>query len=343
MESLNPLVSVVLPVRQWRDTTRIAIDSLLAQSFGAFEIILVTQAETSTVPDWLACDTRIKLVKRKRAGIVNALNTGLAAAQGQFIARMDDDDIAYPKRLEYQLAYLHANTHIDICGCRIRFVDSHGTVEKIANGNLDYQQWLNALSEPEAIRLALFRESPLPHPTLMAHRTVWHALGGYAEMDGPEDYDLLLRAMLKGNRMGKPIPILQDWREHEDRLTYIDKRYRRQAFVERAAWACAQPESGMGLDSGRQVWICGTGKRARDWHDALLSRGIGIRGFVDNKAFDPVRRKRMLPVIDYQQLETLRKESLVILAVTQHSAKALLARYCAQLGWQNGKEYIIGG
>ncbi len=61
-------------------------------------------------------DPRIRFVARQQPGIVGALNTGLAQARGQHIARMDDDDIAYPTRLATQLAYLNGNSGTQLCG-----------------------------------------------------------------------------------------------------------------------------------------------------------------------------------------------------------------------------------
>ncbi len=106
--------------------------------------------------------------------------------------------------------------------------------------------WLNSLTEDQDIRTACYIECPLPHPTFMAHREIWQRLGGYRDIDGPEDYDLVLRAMLLGIRLGKPPGILLDWREHPGRLTHTDKRYRREAFTRCRAWAAIQPQSEVG-------------------------------------------------------------------------------------------------
>jgi len=342
VEALRPLVSVLLPIKRWQARSHIALQSLLSQSLQALEIVLIAQPDDPLCKQQAEIDPRIRVINRSGPGIVNALNSGLSVARGQFIARMDDDDFAYPHRLECQIAYLHCHPRIDMCGCQIRFIDTHGQLENIAKGNCAYAHWLNQLTEPEDIKHASFTESPLPHPTLMAHRTVWYALQGYRDIDGPEDYDLLLRALLAGFRMGKPKQILQDWREHDERLTYTDKRYRREAFIQLAAKACTHTSSGLGLDQPRGVWICGTGKRARIWHDALVSHEVTVLGFVDIQAFHPARRKRGLTVIDYAMLSSRRAGALLVLAVSQPSAKQRLAQFCENQGWRNGHDYIFG-
>lgn len=341
----KPLVSVVLPVRDWRTTTATAICSILSQSHGELELLLVGQKNLGPLAENLQGlhinDERIRLISRQAQGIVGALNTGLAQARGEYIARMDDDDIAYPKRLEQQLSYLRENQSIGLCAGRIRFIDEHGGRACVKSGNQHYAQWLNALVSPNAIAHACYAESPMPHPTLIAHRDIWMRLGGYRDIDGPEDHDLILRAMLAGIRMGKPAEVLLDWREHPDRLTHNDTRYRRNAFVARSAWALTQ-EGATLFANTRATWIIGTGKQARHWHDELTARGVDVAGFVDMSRPGPQRSKRNKPVITYQQLVAMRDKELVISALTQTSARNAVRAFFNDQHWREGVDFIMG-
>jgi glycosyltransferase involved in cell wall biosynthesis len=339
---LNPLVSVLLPVRQWRSTTAEAVASLLAQSMSSLEILVIGYDNVQEVLDRLPDDDRIKGIARQGTGLVAALNTGLGVASGTYIARMDDDDVAYPWRLEVQLDYLMAHPEVEICAGRIRFVDSEGTTENVRTGNLLYAEWLNGLISNDDIRTACYTECPMPHPTWIAHKKAWQTLDGYRDIDGPEDYDFILRAMIEGMVMGKPEPVLQDWREHSERLTYTDNRYRREAFTRCRAWAAIQMNSGLDLYKGRQVWICGTGKNARYWHDALIDCEVRVRGFVDIKPTDANRFKRGKPVVSYENLPRLRGNDLVITALSEPVARARLLVYFDQQQWLAGREYIWG-
>lgn len=343
MEIVKPIVSVLLPVRQWRQTTVLAVNSILAQTVESLELLIIGHADVHTLVKRLPDDPRIKPVIRARQGIVGALNSGLAAARGTYIARMDDDDVAYPNRLEAQLNHLDTERSVKLCGTRIRFIDEHGLSHGIKDGNRRYANWLNALTQPEEIYQACLTECPLPHPTLLAHRDVWKLLGGYREIDGPEDYDLILRAMLAGMDMGKPAPVLQDWREHPERLTHRDPRYRREAFTDCRANAVLQPSSQLKLDEGRCVWLCGTGRNARYWHDALTAKGVKVLGFVDIGNCSSARLKRDKPVISYAQLPGVRGDSLVITALTQPQARMKLQAYFEAQDWRYGIEYVIGG
>ncbi len=340
---LTPEVSVVMPVRQWRPGTEAAIASILRQTLPSLELLLIGQQDVRPLANQLPRDPRIRVIPRRQPGIVGALNTGLAEARGRYLARMDDDDIAYPERLSEQLAHLRGNTGTQLCGCRIRFIDSAGRSDTIRRGNRDYAQWLNALTDDGDIQASRFIECPLPHPTLMAHRDIWQRIGPYRDLDGPEDYDLILRATLAGITLGKPDAVLLDWREHPGRLTYADPRYRREAFARCRARAAADPRSGLGLSEGRTVWLCGTGRNARHWHDALADEGIDVAGFVDLHRHGPHRSKRGKPVISYEELPERRCGALVIGAVAGPSAHAALLDYFDQQQWCRGREFILGG
>lgn len=344
----EPLISIIMPVRDWRTTTASAVISILEQTYQHIELLLVGQADTSTLAEHLQRaglnDARIHLSGRQAPGIVGALNTGLAMAHGEYIGRMDDDDIAYPQRLEAQLAYLQENPEVQLCATRIRFIDTNGEQCGVAPGNKRYAQWLNRLTTPAPLALACHAENPMPHPTLLAHRHVWNTLGGYRELNGPEDHDLMLRAMLHGIGMGKPEPILQDWREHDERLTRTDPRYRRQAFVERSAWALVQPGGALAAIDTRGVWIAGTGRHARYWHDALIRLGANVHGFVDmeSQGAGTGRQKRLLPVISYEQLALERGSALLVSAVTQPVARTAIQAFCTAQGWDEGHDFIVG-
>lgn len=338
-----PLVSVLMPVRRWRSTTRVAVESLLAQTCADFELLIVGQDDIDALMARLPRDPRLHGMTRQRPGIVAALEYGLDAARGRYIARMDDDDIAYACRLEMQLAHLTKHPDVGMVGARVRMVDAGGSPDGVGGGYRRYERWLNSLTTPAAIRDACFIECPLPHPTWLAHRDVWSRLGGYRDIDGPEDHDLILRARNAGVRMSKPDPVLLDWREHPDRLTHRDARYRREGFTTVRVDAAVDPASGLGIDSGRPVWICGTGRNARQWFDALQARGVTICGFVDLDRPRTRQRKRHRPVITYAELWERRDDALIVTAITNDLARAALVDAFEQRELINGRDYLLGG
>src|SRR3954469_1098404 len=113
-----PAVSVIMPVYNARAYVAEAIDSVLAQTFGDFELILVDDGSTDGSLDILRGyekrDPRVRVISRPNTGIVGALNDGLKLARGEFIARIDADDASLPNRFEKEIAFLRAHPDVVI-------------------------------------------------------------------------------------------------------------------------------------------------------------------------------------------------------------------------------------
>jgi glycosyltransferase involved in cell wall biosynthesis len=109
----EPRISVLMPVYQAERYLEEAVESILAQSFDDFELIALDDGSTDASSRMLEAlarrDDRIRVRRSEHAGLVTQLNWGIAAARGEFIARMDADDVSRPERFERQLGYLDAN------------------------------------------------------------------------------------------------------------------------------------------------------------------------------------------------------------------------------------------
>ena len=336
-QSSAALISVLMPMKAFSDYTLTAVNSVLNQTYSDWELIVVGQADICDVMSQLPDDRRIRGFARLAPGIVGALNTGLAHCSGDYIARMDADDICTPERLETQLAFAKRHRKIGLVGARVQFFDD---TQAIGAGNERYACWLNGLCSTTEIHDACLIESPVPHPTFFAHRDIWQAIGPYRDCSWPEDYDFILRAWLLGIGMGKPDPILLKWREHANRLTRTHSRYRREAFIKAKAWAIAQPMSPVNIKRG--IWICGTGRNSRYWHDALKDVGAQVQGFVELDTRTSKTSKRGLPVIDYDTLAQRWGDELVVSALGNDTARVALIKWFTKMGRSSCVDYVIG-
>src|SRR5687767_9206093 len=113
-----PAVSIVLPVYDAVAYVAEAVRSILAQTFGDFELILVNDGSTDGSRDVLAGfkDYRIRILDQQNLGLVAALNRGIREARGEWIARMDADDVSLPGRLEAQITHLRRHPEIGLLG-----------------------------------------------------------------------------------------------------------------------------------------------------------------------------------------------------------------------------------
>ena len=330
---MPPLVSVVMPVRNGGRYLAPAVDSILSQTHEKLELILVDDHSSDAAIGRLRTDDgRLKVLESAGQGVSAAFNTGLAMARGEFIARMDADDIALPTRLETQLSYLAKYAAVSICGGCVEIFADGG----LAGGNLRYQAWLNACRSPDRIRREIFIESPIPNPTAFFRREAILKLAGYADPAWPEDYDLFLRADALGMKMGKPDPVILRWREHQARLTRTDGRYALTAFQQAKIHYLAQNR----LPQGRGLIIWGAGPTGKLTHDLLAAEQRDVLGFLEVHPRRIGGEKRGLPVWPVQQLERDR-ESFVLVAVGSAGAKEEIRRFMQGLARVEGEHYLF--
>ncbi|MEM7294049.1 MAG: glycosyltransferase [Pseudomonadota bacterium] len=327
-----PLISVLMPVHNGGAYLADAVESILAQTCANFEFLIVDDASDDGALDALPHDSRITFMPSHGRGIVPALNTGLTAAQGEFVARMDADDLALPERFQAQLDHFQMHPELGILGTQVELFGNEGVTE----GYRRYQQWVNALTTATQIAHSIYIESPIPHPTAMVRRRLFESLGGYRDTPWPEDYDLWLRAHLAGVHMGKPDGILLRWRDHGARLSRCDERYAVDQFVEAKADALALSQL-----RNRAAIICGTGRQAVQLHRALDKRKISITHFVD---VDPRRiggTKCGRPVIGIDHVASISRDALLLGAVGAWNARERLRDFFLAQDFRESVDFLM--
>lgn len=191
MSGAAPAVSVLLPVRDGGGAFARALDSVLAQTLGDFELLVLDDgSRDGTAALARGCgDARVRLVSDgRRLGLAARLNQGIDLARGRYLARMDADDLCFTSRLERQAAFLDVHPEVDLVGCRAIVFREGGEVV----GLLPFD------ATHEAICAAPWRWLRLPHPTWMG-RIEWFRRHRYREPEvrRAEDQELLLRASPK--------------------------------------------------------------------------------------------------------------------------------------------------
>ena len=249
-----------------------ALASIRNQSYENLEILLIDDGSSDGTLDFVLeqakLDSRIKVVQNeKNIGLIDTLNKGINLARGEYIARMDADDIALPDRLAKQYNYLQQHPDVGIAGGQVKIFNQRG----VAQGFSLYEKWLNQLCLPDDIARELFVESPIPNPTAFFRREVYEALNGYHDPEWAEDYDMWLRAHAMGIKMGKPEGIVLHWRDHEHRLTHCDSRYDNKLFMKAKACYLASNHNYL---KNRKAIIWGTGPNGIYLYDILTQQNI---------------------------------------------------------------------
>lgn len=201
-----PLVSILMPIRNAGPTLRCAIESILWQTEHRWELIVIDDGSRDgsrqITEDFVEQDNRICSVGNTRQeGVAGSLNTGLDMARGQFVARMDGDDVCHPERIERQLRFLADNPTIDLVGTDILAMSVNG----IAVGTYDS---ISAALQHDRLCQRPWAGIPIAHPTWLM-RTAWLQRHRYAGSSWlMEDQELLLRAMSKSRYAKLPDVLL---------------------------------------------------------------------------------------------------------------------------------------
>jgi glycosyltransferase involved in cell wall biosynthesis len=209
----KPAISCLLPVYNGARYFEAAVRSVLNQTFQDFELILVDDGSTDDTPELIARfaaeDPRIVPLRQPNGGIVAALNNGLAAARGEYVARMDADDICLPDRFEFQLNYLRAHPECVLVGGLARtFSDTFRTAELLTDGGTGGRRRHDFGMFPPRLAVSV-------HPLIMLRAAALRAAGGYRRgLPFAEDYDLYIRIGRFGEIHNPPRQVLR-YRVHE--------------------------------------------------------------------------------------------------------------------------------
>jgi len=333
-----PRVSVLMPCFNRASTIDEATASIVTQSWPDLELIAVDDGSTDETPAkleaWAEKDGRVRLVRQDHGGLIAALNAGLAACRGEYVARHDADDIAFPERLEAQVQRLEREVSLAAVGCLVEGFPP-GDVRQ---GFRLYLVWLNSLVTPEEIARQIFVESPLAHPSVMVRRDWLERLGGYEDHGWPEDYDLWLRMHLAGARFAKVPRILMAWREHSGRLTRTDARYSLENFLRaKAHYLMLGP-----LRQAPAVIVWGAGAMGRRLSKHLVRQGAPLRAFVDIDPEKIGRQRRGLPIHPVEDLPALVSATagtVVLAAVGARGARELIRTRLQVMGLVEGRDW----
>jgi glycosyltransferase involved in cell wall biosynthesis len=218
----SPNISVVMPVYNSAAYLEAAIDSILNQSFGDFEFIIIDDGSEDDSYRIIQRykDSRIHLFQNEvNKGIAFCLNFGINYSCGEFIARMDSDDICEPNRFEEQLKFMQDYPHISLCGTRTKIIDQDGQVFSIRDTKIGDQQ----------IRIALFLgETSISHPTAMIRREflLFNHLYYNPDCLYAEDYELWCRISTLTALENLSTPLVR-YRVHEKSASVLFSKIQR--------------------------------------------------------------------------------------------------------------------
>lgn len=207
-----PKISVIMPVYNGEKYLREAIDSILNQTFTDFEFIILNDASKDSTEEIIKSytDNRIVYIKNEQnLGVAGTLNRGLEIAKGEYIARMDADDISLHNRFEKQMLFMDTHPDVGVCGSHIRIFGEDGVERDYIYSETD-----------ERLRVDMLFNSGFAHPAVMIRKSILDKKNLFynTEFEKAEDYRMWydIMSVSKGHNLQEP---LLRYRHHQNQVT----------------------------------------------------------------------------------------------------------------------------
>lgn len=331
----KPLVSILIPFKNTEVYLKECIDSILEQKYPHWEILAVDDHsidDSRKVMDAYAdLDSRIKVLQNKGTGIIEALRLAFSVSKGDFVTRMDSDDVMAPTKLASMVAALQTLGKGHLAVGKVTYFSERG----ISNGYERYEKWLNDLTETGSNFSELYKECVIPSPCWMAYRRDLEACGAFNTDRYPEDYDLTFRFFEKGLQCIPCKEVLHFWRDYDTRTSRTSVHYAQNYFLDIKLHYFLilhyQPNNNLVL------W--GAGTKGKTIAKQLVERQIDFKWLCDNpnKIGKQIYGKEMLHFKAMQGI--LNPQSII--TVANAAAQAEIRSYLALLGQCEMKDYFF--
>ncbi|MDO6758932.1 glycosyltransferase family 2 protein [Tamlana sp. 2_MG-2023] len=227
----TPLVSILIPFKNTENYITNCLTSIIRQSYSHWELLIVDDHSTDNsfdiVEKFASEDHRIKLLKNSGSGIIDALRLAFHHSKGDFITRMDSDDVMRPNKIAVLAENLMAYGKQHVALGKVHYFAENG----IKAGYKSYELWLNALTKKGSNYSEIYKECVIPSPCWMVHREDLIACEAFYPNIYPEDYDLAFRFYKYNFKCIPCDAVLHDWRDYSDRTSRTHEHYAENHFI----------------------------------------------------------------------------------------------------------------
>ncbi|NRB58914.1 MAG: glycosyltransferase [Winogradskyella sp.] len=329
------LVSIVIPFKNTELYIEECIVSLINQTHKDWEAVFVddnsTDPSLNIVKKYSKVDNRIKLLRNTGNGIIKALKTAYCHCSGNYITRMDSDDIMSPNRLEVMISSLQFYGKNHLAVGQVKYFREDGLSEGFAK----YERWLNQLTKTGSNFSEIYKECVIPSPCWMLHREDFEACDGFEPNRYPEDYDLAFR-FYKANYKCIPCDeILLHWRDYSNRTSRTHEHYAANTFLDLKLDYFLELE----FDNHRPLVIWGAGKKGKSIAKLLLEKQIEFHWICDNdkKIGKDIYNQKLH---GFKYLKELKNPQCIV-TVANEIEQAEISKYLKELNMKSMQDYFF--
>lgn len=218
-----------MPCKNAEDFLAECLESVLAQTYTNWELLIVddhsTDKSASIIQSFINRDNRIQKFVNVDVGIVSALSLAFSKSKGEYISRMDADDMMPAEKLKVLKELLGTRRKV-VATSKVKYFST----AEVSEGYLAYQNWLNELKRHEDFKTNIYRECVVASPNWLVHRSCFENDLNLSELEYPEDYDMTLKWYSLAYQFVSSSETTHMWREHPQRTSRNSERYQQKSF-----------------------------------------------------------------------------------------------------------------
>lgn len=286
----QPQVSILMPVHNEEKYLSTCLNSIIHQTFTDWELIAIDDFSNDRswdiLTDYSISDDRIQIFKNDEKGIIPALQKAFKFSKGLMITRMDADDIMVQNKLEVMSTKLNQLGFHSVVSGKVKYFSD----DQLLEGYRKYEQWINK----QEFYFEIFKECTLPSACWMAYRSDIAKIGGFQNLEYPEDYDLLFKFYKSGFKIYGIDQVLHQWRDHPERASRNDPNYSDQNFFHLKVKYFLELEK----DPKKQLIVWGAGRKGKQLVKEILSSlsrntGSASEFVTETKEKNPDNQKKL--------------------------------------------------
>lgn len=331
----SALVSIVMPVKNAAPFLVECLESILAQTHTNWELLAVNDHSTDDTPTLLyefsKRDERIHWLTNKGNGIIPALQTAYKASSGEFITRMDADDIMTPNKLSVMTAQLHKAGVGYLATGGVHYF-SEG---RLGKGFERYASWLNKLTIKAENFKEMYKECVIPSPCWMVYRSDFESCGAFNAEVYPEDYDLAFRFYKHGLQVIPSDEVLHHWRDYASRTSRTDENYADNSFIPLKCHYFLE----LDYKTDRTLILWGAGQRGKKVAQCLIENKVNFRWICNNQR----KIGKFIYGVEMESFKQLKRleNKQFILTMANHSEQKSIKRLFSSYKLIMGEDYFF--
>ena len=274
----SDLISIVMPIRNAELYLEDCLLSIINQTEKNWELLAINDHSTDTtntiLQQFSEKDNRIKIFDNSGSGIIEALRFAYSKSKGDFITRMDADDIMPTHKLQTLKNALTTQGEGHVATGLVEYFADF----PLGDGYLKYQDWLNSLTQAGHNFKEIYKECSIPSPCWMVSRKDFETCEGFTPNRYPEDYDLAFRFYKYGLKVIPNSDILHLWRDYQKRTSRTDDNYADNTFLNIKMHYFLDLE----YKTNKTIVLWGAGKKGKEIAKILIAKNIPFQWACNN-------------------------------------------------------------